>query len=275
MSTNRVNNYKASWVSASEIDLATTTIGYNLRKQIATQYCPKEMYGLGHPKHGTGIGAEWAHRGEQFKRQSNIDNDGVSDTVGFIALDKNGNVTTPFELNGEVMRPDKNGVVRITDKTKVDQAKYLKKYHNDRIDSLMAYALVSDDLSSYIFGVPLDDWQTQATHNGCPEGCYMSDKMKELDCRVDTIESMPPSIAQTQAISKLRKMVGWYQKNVNLQGLTNNEDFKSNIKDGHNNISGIKPAGLFKEQAAQFKEKALAHVEAKEEQAAEQTQEEK
>jgi hypothetical protein len=170
----------------------------------------------------------------------------------------------------EVMRPDAKGIVRITDKTKADQAKYLKKFHNDRIDSLMAYALVSDDLSSYIFGVPLTDWQTQAGPNGCPEGCNMSDEMKKLDCRVDTIESMPPSIAQTQAIAKLRKMVGWYQKNVNLQGLTNNEDFKSNIKDGHNNPTNIAEVGIFKEEAKAFKANVKARVEPQAEQALDQ-----
>jgi hypothetical protein len=228
------------------------------------------MYGLGYANHGESFAAPWAHRGEQFKRAANVTNDGVSDTVGFMALDKNGIITTPFPMNGEVMRPDAKGIVRITDKTKADQAKYLKKFHNDRIDSLMAYALVSDDLSSYIFGVPLKDWQTQAGPNGCPEGCYMSDKMKELDCRVDTIESMPPSIAQTQAISKLRKMVGWYQKNVNLQGLTNNEDFKSNIKDGHNNPSNIEEVGIFAKETKAFKENVKARVEPQAEQAVQQ-----
>jgi hypothetical protein len=262
-------------LNASEIDIATTSIGYDLAKQIATQHVPKEMYGLGYDSHGSAPLAGLAHRGEQLKRMANITNDGVSDTVGFMAMDKNGKVTTPFMMSGELMRPDKNGVVRITDKAKVDQAKYLKKYHNDRIDSLMAYALVSDDLSSYIFGVDLERWKSEAVTGGCPVGCDMHPDMVKLDCTIDKIESMPPSIAQTQAISKLRKMVGWYERNVNLQGLTNNEDFKSNIKDGHNNPSNIAEVGIFKDEAKAFKANVKARVEHQAEQTQEQTQEQK
>jgi hypothetical protein len=158
------------------------------------------------------------------------------------------------------MRPDEKGVVRITDKAKVDQAKSLKKYHNDRIDALMAYALVSDKLSSYIFGVDLERWKSEAVAGGCPEGCDMHPDMVKLDCTIDKIESMPPSIAQTQAISKLRKMVGWYQKNVNLQGLTNQEDFKKNIKDGHNNPNDIAEVGIFANEAKAFKAKVHDRV---------------
>jgi hypothetical protein len=122
----------------------------------------------------------------------------------------------------------------------------IKAYRTRRVDELMDYAMMGDDMASYIFGVPRDKWLSYCSAGGGPSDLRMHSDLKGLDCSIDYIESLPPSLTQTQSIAKLRKLVEYFEKNVNIEGLSDVADAMQNMRDGHNNpndLSGNGPDG--------------------------------
>lgn len=201
---------------------------------------PPELLGV----HGKGGLSAIAHRTKQLKEIDNLVNDGVSDEIYMQFKDKNGVITTPFMHNGKLMRPNDKGEVRITDNGKIALAVKIDKYRRDRVDTIMKIVRLGDDIACYLFGVSEDTWNhlcsdkvSQADldlHN-----IKMHQKLMELNCTVEYIESLPPSLTQTQSIAKLRKICEAFEKNVNQDDLTTISDTMSNMKDGHNNPTDI------------------------------------
>lgn len=220
---------------------------FNLLKMMQQGAVPPSLLGLNMPKHGSSAFSNVAHQVQQMKAVDNLLNNGVDDQLEFLVRNKKGDaITTPFHFGGQDYRPDENGVVRLTDQANINMAMKIKKYRIKRVDDMMDIAMMGDDMASYVFGVPFDQWIEECNSGGSPRGVNMHDDLRRLDCTIEYIESLPPSITQTQSIAKLRKIVEHYEKNVNIEGLSDIADSAKNMKDGHNNpndLSGNGPDG--------------------------------
>lgn len=207
---------------------------------------PPHLLGLTGLGHGNSGWSAVAHETQQLKQIDNLINDSVSDELVFNVKNKDGSArTTAFPLFGKVMKPDKDGDVRITDTGKLALAKQIADYRKAETNKLLEYVRLGDDIACYIFGVDYDTWKAWTKKDGCPDGCNMDDSLKVLQCNIEYIESLPPSLTQTQSVAKLRKIVQHLEKNVNMEVLSSLGDVASNMKDGHNNPSGLSDHGPF------------------------------
>lgn len=214
--------------------------GFNILGMYNGGLVPNEFLGLGYNSGGSSLFSNVAHNVEQAKRLENIANNGVSDEVQLAVKLKDKNVVQPFQMNGKVYRPDKNGVVRITDKGKIDTAMKIKKYQEKIVDDLMDYALLGDDVCMYMFGLTSTEWfNLCAKRDSENNEMNLSKDLNNVDCSIRYIESLPPSLQQTQSISKLRAIVKHHASSVNLEGITTHDDTSRNIRDGHNNPSRL------------------------------------
>jgi hypothetical protein len=201
---------------------------------------------------GLGSGGAWsavAHETQQLRQIDNLVNDSVSDELVFHVKDKDGKPrTTAFPLFGKTMRPDDEGNVRITDSGKLALSAQLKAFRTAETKKLMEHVRCGDDIACYIFGVHPDIWTTWCAEKGYPPGCKMDPKLSDLKCTVEYIDSLPPSLTQTQSVAKLYKIVEFLGKNVNIEALSNLGDIASNMKDGHNNPTYLGEEGPFAEE---------------------------
>jgi hypothetical protein len=240
--------------------------GLDIASLMSSGVMPKHWYGLDYSAGGPAAFAKIAHRNQQLKQIDNMTKNGVSDQLVFSVKDMNGVVTTPFELFGHIYKPDANGEVRIADQGKIDEYVEIKKYQRAIVDDLMDECSEGDEICSYMFGVPLEQWLKFCRPDGdVPKGCNMSKEMRKLDCTFDHIDGLPPCLEQAQCTSKLRKLVSYFAKNVNLDGLTNRLDARKNMKDGHNNPDKLSDTGLFAGEKTKMKKYAEEREEAYEE----------
>ena len=218
--------------------------GLNVSEYMAKGAVPPELLGI----HGNGGFSAIAHRSQQLKEIDNLVNNAVSDELYFTVRDKNGVVTTPFMHNGQLMRPNAKGEVRITDKGKIQLAMKIDAYRKKRVDDIMEKVRLGDDIACYLFGISLSNWQTlcsKTVTKGILDsyGIKMHPDLMKLDCTIEYIESLPPSLTQTQSVSKLWRICEAFEKNVNQDDLTTLSDTMKNMKDGHNNPSNINEEG--------------------------------
>lgn len=211
-------------------------VGYDFLSVFKGGLVPKEFLGLGYESGGNSVFSNVAHNLEQARRLDNIKNNGVSDEVKIAVSLKDKKVNQPFEMHGKIYRPDKDGNVRITDRGKIETVKKIKEYQREEVDSLMEYAMLGDDVCQYLFGISKANWDTITKATNAVNAVYgLSAELNNLNCSIEHIESLPPSLTQTQSIAKLRKIVEHHASSVNLEGITTETDAKKNIKDGHNN----------------------------------------
>ncbi len=214
--------------------------GYDIMNLYNGGLVPKEFLGLGYESGGSSAFANVAHNVEQARRLENIAKNSISDEVLMSVSLKNKKVSQPFEMHGKIYRPDKDGNVRITDKGKIETAKMIKEYQRKVVDDLMDIAMLGDDVCQYVFGLSEGQWKNlTGKHDTEDMSMGLSKELNNLDCSIRHIESLPPSLTQTQAIAKLRMIVGHHATSVNLEGITDNRDTTRNIKDGHNNPSKL------------------------------------
>lgn len=220
---------------------ATMGQGYDVMSAYKGGLVPKEYLGLGYASGGNSVFSNVAHNVEQARRLENIQKNSISDEVSLAIKLKGKGVNQPFEMNGKIYRPDKDGNVRITDKGKIDTVMEIKRYQRKVVDDLMDYAMLGDDVCQYIFGLTETQWDNLTKKNTAANAEYgLSAELNNLDCSIQHIESLPPSLTQTQAIAKLRKIVEYHASSVNIEGITTHSDAKKNISDGHNNPSDVK-----------------------------------
>ena len=231
---------------------AKITKGLNIGNFMARGAVPKELLGLTDQGGFSGI----AHSGQTLKRIDNLINNGVDDEIimSFSTRDKDGNIvnkTTPFMWNGKMMRPNDKGHVRISDKGKLDLTKKISNYRRVRTNEIMNYVRDGDEIAAYIFGLDLDEWEAMCSPSadGLPPEIVMSDELKSLDCTIQHINSLPPSLTQTQCVAKLRKIVEYFEKNVNIEDLSSVSDIMGNMKDGHNVFNKLSDNHPFQQEA--------------------------
>jgi hypothetical protein len=221
---------------------------YSIREKIFNGgSIPPHLLGINGLGHGNSGWSAVAHETQQLKQIDNLINDSVSDELVFNVKNKDGSArTTAFPLFGKVMKPDAKGDVRITDTGKLAFAKQIADYRKAETNKLMEYVRLGDDIACYIFGVnPENEWKAWTAKGGCPDGCNMDPTLRELQCNVEYIDSLPPSLTQTQSVAKLRKIVQHLERNVNMEVLSSLGDVASNMKDGHNNPTTLSNHGPF------------------------------
>ena len=218
---------------------------FNLQGYMARGSVPDDLLGLNIPPHGSSAFSQVAHRQEQMRRLDNLINNSVTTQLKFQVMDENGVVTTPFPMNGNIYRPDKDGYVRIADQGRIDLAKNIRKHRRNITKKIVDMCRDGDDICAYIFGYTEKEWKNICQMKGPAlrkmyPGMVIDDKLAEMDCSIEYIESLPPlSITQTQAIAKLTKICEYLADTVNIEGLTTTEDELSNMKDGHNTLKNI------------------------------------
>lgn len=231
-------------LTSANFQSKTENQGLSISDYMSRGAVPPELLGV----HGNGGFSSIAHRVKQLKEIDNLVNNGVSDELHFKVSDKNGDVKTPFMFQGKLMRPDANGVVRITDTGKIAMAHKIDAYRKERTKKVMETVRLGDDIACYLFGISEANWKKLCGPNVTDAdltayGIKMHADLKKLDCTVEYIESLPPSLTQTQSIAKLNKICQALEKNVNEDDLTTISDAMSNMKDGHNNPNTITQAG--------------------------------
>jgi hypothetical protein len=233
-----VRNYDKSTFQSS----AKTGNGMNIGEYMARGAIPKELLGITGKAYGSQFGAA-AHSAEQLNRIDRMVNNSVDDEMVFTVKGRDGKAkTAPFEFGGTVVRPDKDGNVRITDQGKIDIIRQIDAHRKQRTNEIMEIVRLGDDIASYVFGMDPTTWENYCKVNGpVPAGVKMHDDLKKLDCTVAYINSLPPSLTQTQSVAKLRKLTEHFEKNVNIENLSSVADAKSNMSDGHNVLDVKKP----------------------------------
>ena len=241
---------------------------FNLQGYMARGSVPDDLLGLNIPPHGSSAFSQVAHRQEQMRRLDNLINNSVTTQLKFQVMDENGVVTTPFPMNGNIYRPDKDGYVRIADQGRIDLAKKIRNHRRERTKKIVNMCRDGDDVCAYIFGYTETEWKKICQMKGpglrkMYPGMVIDDKLADMDCSIEYIESLPPlSITQTQSIAKLTKICEYLADTVNIEGLTTTEDEMSNMKDGHNTLKDISKdaKGFMKEVTQEMKDKAAARV---------------
>jgi hypothetical protein len=142
------------------------------------------------------------------------------------------------------LKPDEKGFVRITDKGRVDMTAKIAAYRKKRTNDLMEIVRLGDDIAQYVFGISAEKWKNLCAKDSLKSGSTetkallkkmkMHDTLGDLECSVEFINSLPPSLTKTQAVAKLRKIVEYYEKNVNMEEISTIADELRNMKDGHN-----------------------------------------
>ena len=203
---------------------------------------PPELLGVHGNKHGGSQFSSIAHTAEQQQKFLNLANNSVDDEIIFqvMGTDAKGNKvpkTNPFEFGGKILKPDDRGFVRITDKGRVDMTAKIAAYRKKRTNDLMEIVRLGDDIAQYVFGISADDWTDMCAKGALTAGnlpVKMHKDLGDLECSVEFINSLPPSLSQTQAVAKLRKIVEYYEKNVNMEEISTIADELRNMNDGHN-----------------------------------------
>ena len=225
--------------SSFQSDFSRKKTGVDIGEYMARGAVPDYLLGVTGKKYGSQFGAA-AHTAEQMNRLDKMVNNSVDDELVFSvgSRDATGKVvpkTAPFEFGGKVLRPNEKGLIRITDQGKIDVVTQIAEYRKKRTNDLMEKVRLGDDVAAYIFGLGNDEWAGMCKANGAlPSGLKMHDDLKKLDCSVEYINSLPPSLTQTQSVAKLRKIVEFYEKNVNIEHLSSIAETQSNMNDGHN-----------------------------------------
>jgi hypothetical protein len=214
---------------------------------------PKEFLGIVGNSHGKSDFSSIAHGAQQQKKLDNLYNNGVNDEIVFLVKTRNDQGllvprTIPFDFGGKTLRPNKEGEVRITDNGKVKLAAKLAVYRKNETDKLMDIVRLGDEVAQYVFGIDPKEWERLCKPNdGKDDNMGISATLNNLDCTVDYINSLPPSLTQTQSVAKLRKIVEYHAPNVNMEELSDIADLMGNMKDGHNNASGVEPNPMIPE----------------------------
>jgi hypothetical protein len=224
--------------SKAKMGAGSVTIASAMKRNIL----PPKYMGLDVPNSGSSIFAPAAHRVQSMKAVDNLLNDGVADQLQFELGDANGVYTTPYKLGDQIMRPNANGKVRICDNGKIKLFMEFKQYERSRVDDIVEMAMLGDELCAYIFGLEYDEWMGVCKAGKIPPGMdsnIIHKSLVDLDCSIQFIESLGPSILQTQSIAKLRKLCAFYEAGVNIDDLTSLADIAKNMRDGHNNPNDL------------------------------------
>ena len=204
---------------------------------------PDHLLGLDGPAGGTSSFAHLAHDVQRRRAVENMLNDGVEDDVTFEVKSGGKPIIGAFKLGGKTYHSNEKGIVRITDEGKINRVLQIKQYRADRVDALMDRVLLGGtEICTYMFGVDAATWKRVCGKAMTAQDIAdydMDDELAKLNCNIEYIQSLPPSMTQTQSVAKLRKIVAHYERNVNIEGLTSAEDFNRNIRDGHNNPQNL------------------------------------
>jgi len=224
-------------------------IPWNLMEYMKRGAVPPELLGVHGNKHGGSQFSSIAHTAEQQQKFLNLANNSVDDEVIFqvMGTDAKGNKvpkTNPFEFGGKILKPDEKGFVRITDKGRVDMTAKIAAYRRKRTNDLMEIVRLGGGIAQYVFGISKEKWGKLCAREALKSGdndtkkllnaMNMRKDLGDLECSVEFINSLPPSLTQTQSIAKLRKIVEYYEKNVNMEEISTIADELRNMNDGRN-----------------------------------------
>jgi hypothetical protein len=201
-----------------------------------------EYLGAGMPAGGNSIFSKAAHRVQRLQRIDNLVNDGVANRLKLTLGDESGEYNTPYELAGKWLKPNANGEVFIVDHGKIKLRLEQKAYEVQQIDDLTEIALGGDDICAYMFGLKLEDWKDYCKADNIPPDMdkeMIDDTLAKLNCSIQYINSLGPSILQSQSIAKLRLICQHYWPSVNMDEITTLADMSRNMRDGHNNPSKL------------------------------------
>lgn len=186
---------------------------------------PEEFLGVTKKEYGSNFGAV-AHGVEQKNRMNRLLNNGVDDEIYFVVStrDAEGKIvqkTDAVRIGDKTYHPNERGMIRITDQAKVDMLAEIAAYRKQRTDKLMDIVRLGDDIAQYVLGLSKKQWDDMCKANGTlPVGLTIHKDLLKVDCSLEYINSLPPSMTQTQSVAKLRKIVEFYEKNVNLENLS-------------------------------------------------------
>lgn len=125
----------------------------------------------------------------------------------------------PFQMNGKIYTPDKNGNVRVINKGVLDTLMAMREHERKAVDKLMGYAMAGDDICQFMFGLTASEWEnlTKATNETNAE-YNLSEELNNVDCSIKHIRSLlPSSLNQKQSIAKLRKIVEHHASSVSIE----------------------------------------------------------
>ncbi|MDP2059186.1 MAG: hypothetical protein Q8J97_05555, partial [Flavobacteriaceae bacterium] len=209
---------------------------------------------IGAVNHGS-IESNIAQRAEVFKSLDNLVNGG-GDKITFVTV--SGEDGNPIKIpyvgeDGNLVFPNDEGVVRSINGGYLARWKEINDQVEDKIDDVMEFCIISDDLARFVLGLSEDRWNELCAVGG-GEDIGMSKELAKLECDMTYIKSLPSgSISQTQALSKLRFIVRKHLRNVNIKNLISKEKMKADMKSGNlhkghgKNIdfddNGVKPSG--------------------------------
>ena len=162
---------------------------FNLQGYMARGSVPDDLLGLNIPANGSSAFSKVAHRQEQLRRLDNLVNNSVTTQLKFQVMDENGVVTTPFPMNGNIYRPDKDGYVRIADKGRIDMASKIREHRRRRTKQIVDMCRDGDDICAYIFGYTEKEWEAICKMKGPAlrklyKGMVIDDKLAEMDCSI-------------------------------------------------------------------------------------------
>lgn len=188
---------------------------------------------IGASNHGS-TEANIAQREEMVKHINNF-LQGGGDQVTYMTLSgQNGKaISHPYVdgETGELIYPNENGLVRSINGDYLDRWKEINEQVENRIDDVMEYCIVSDELAAFTLGIKKNDWDTLCAKKGKLPG--MSDEMAELACSIKYIKSLPSgSVNQTMSLSKLRYIVREHLRNVNIKRLVSKKKMAQDVTKG-------------------------------------------
>lgn len=176
-----------------------------------------------------------AQRGSVFTTLDNIMNGGGDKITYQQFMGQDGEpIKLPYvdSDTGHLVYPNEKGVVRAINGGFLSQWKELNDQLEDRIDEVMEYCIISDELSQFVLGISKESWE-KLTKAGQGEDIGMSEELAKLNCGISYIKSLPAnSVSQTGALSKLRFIVRVHLRNVNIKGLISKDKIKATAKSG-------------------------------------------
>lgn len=198
---------------------------------------PPELSGMNQKQYGSSMFSSVAHQHLIRKAQNNLLNDETSsEVIVTVSNGTGGPITGPVKIGGKDYYANAKGEIRITDEAKVNMALKIKEHQKKRVNKIMEMIKGGDEIAAYLFGMPLEDWKKTCASNVDPatDKPYTDPELGKLNCTIENIESMMPSLTQSQHITKLRRLVAFYEPNVNMDGLSTLSETEANAKDGHN-----------------------------------------
>jgi hypothetical protein len=149
-----------------------------------------------------------------------------------------------FKLpDGKNYRSNEKGHIVITDTSKIALEKEISAHRKKRVDDLIddLQAIPNDRAAAYMFGITLTEWEDKckavdvSLNHPLTRKAWMSADMNNINCTLEMIPTYTPgSKEHNRATAKLRRLVEYYEPNYQADNLSSLEDFKKNIKDGHN-----------------------------------------